>query len=96
MVRVVRWLYLNLRYRVWPLPKDPATLEKLARDLQVPLAFTYKAHGLDVILAQQRIHESLNSFRWIVPLSIAVLCFALIVAAIIFLAFVLPKQAGRI
>jgi len=79
MVTLIRWLYLNLRYRVSPLPKDPATLEQLAMDLRIPLAFTYRANGLDMKLAQQRIHESLNSFQWIAPLVIAGLCFALIV-----------------
>jgi hypothetical protein len=79
MVTLIRWLYLNLRYRVSPLPKDPATLEQLAMDLRIPLAFTYRANGLDTTLAQQRIHESLNSFQWIAPLAIAGLCFALIV-----------------
>jgi len=56
-------------------------LQKLAIDLHIPLVFTYKANGFDVTLAQQRIHENLNSFRWIAPLVIAVLCVALIVAA---------------
>ena len=26
-------------------------------DLRIPLAFTYRANGLDMTLAQQRIHE---------------------------------------
>jgi hypothetical protein len=45
---VIRWLYLNFKYRVWPLPTDPASLQKIAMDLRVPLAFTYRMHGLDV------------------------------------------------
>ena len=83
MPPVIRWLYLNIKYRVCALPNEPATLQKLAMNLNIPLAFTYRATGLDMTLAQQRIHESLNSFRWISPLAIAGLCFALIVAALI-------------
>ena len=49
---VVYWLYLNLKYRLCPLPTDPVYLEKIATDLKVPLAFTYRAHGLDVTVAQ--------------------------------------------
>ena len=81
MPRVIRWLYLNCKYRVCPLPNEPPMLQKLAIDLHIPLAFTYKANGLDVTLAQERIHEKLNSLRWIAPLLIAVVSFALIVAA---------------
>jgi hypothetical protein len=40
-------------------------------------------NGIDMALAQQRIHESLNSFRWIAPPAMALLCFALIAGAII-------------
>jgi hypothetical protein len=70
---VIYWLYLNFKYRLWPLPTQPVELEKIAMDLKVPLAFTYRAHGLDVTLAQQRIHESLKSFRWSAPLVLVVL-----------------------
>jgi hypothetical protein len=59
---VVYWLYQNFKYRLWPIPTDPVELEKIAMNLKVPLAFTYRAHWLDVTLAQQRIHESLKSF----------------------------------
>ena len=79
----IRWLYLNIKFRVCALPNEPATLEKLAMNLNISLAFTYRRDGIDVTLAQQRIHESLKSFRWITPLAIAGLCFALIVAALI-------------
>jgi hypothetical protein len=82
MPPVIRWLYLNCKYRVCPLPNEPAMLQKLAMSLNIPLAFTYKANGLDVTLAQQRIRENLNSFRWIAPLVIAVVSFALIVAGL--------------
>jgi len=78
MVHLIRWLYLNLRYRLGTLPQDPAALEKLAVDLRIPLAFTYRASGLDMTLAQQRIHKSLNSFRWLAPLAIIGLFFALL------------------
>ena len=78
---VIRWLYLNCKYRVCPLPNDPTSLETIAMNLKIPLAFTYRWDGLDVPLAQQRIRENLNSFRWIAPLVIAVMCYALIVAA---------------
>jgi len=81
MLPVIRWLYLNCKYRVCPLPNDAVTLQKLAMSLNIPLAFTYKANGLDVTLAQQRIRDNLNSLRWFAPLVIAVVCFALIVAA---------------
>jgi hypothetical protein len=80
---VVQWLYLNLKYRFWHLPTDPVYLEKIATDLKVPLAFAYKTHGLDVTLAQQRIHESLKSFWWSAPLILAVLSFALMIGALI-------------
>jgi hypothetical protein len=80
---VIRWLYLNFKYRVWPLPTDPANLEKIAMDLKVPLGFTYRAHGLDVTLAQRRIHECLKSFRWSAPLVLVVLSFALMIGCII-------------
>jgi hypothetical protein len=80
---VVRWLYLNFKYRVWPLPTDPASLKKIAMDLKVPLAFTYTWHGLDVALAQQRIHECLKSFRWSAPLVLVLLSFALVIGCII-------------
>ncbi len=83
MPRVIRWLFLNCKYRLFALPNEAATLQKLASDLHIPLAFTYKAHGLDVTLARQRIHENLNSFRWIAPLVITVVSFGLIVAAIV-------------
>ena len=83
MPPVIRWLYLNCKYRVCRLlPNEPGTLQKLAIDLHIPLAFTYKANGLDVTLAQQRMREKLNSLRWIAPLVMAVLCCAFIVAAL--------------
>lgn len=82
MVHILRWLYLNFKYRVCILPNDPVKLEKLGKDLQIPLAFTYKSHGIDITLAQQRIRQSLNSFRWIAPLVLALLCFALMITAI--------------
>ena len=83
MVLITRWLYLNCKYRVSSLPNDPDMLEKIAKGLQIPLAFTYRASGLDAALAEQRIQQSLNSFRWIVPLAIAGLCFVLIVAVLV-------------
>lgn len=85
MPSVTRWLYLNIKYRVGALPNDAVTLEKLANELQIPLAFTYRAYGLDITLVQKRIRESLNSFRWIAPL---VLCFALMVTIIILISAV--------
>jgi hypothetical protein len=80
---VIRWLYLNFKYRLWPLPADPIQLQKIATDLNVPLAFTYRWHGLDVALAQQRIHECLKSFRWSAPLVLVVLSFALMISCIV-------------
>ena len=74
MPRVIRWLYLNIKYRVCP-PERTRHTAKLAMKLNISLAFTYRRHGRDVILAQQRIRENLNSFRWIAPL---VLCFSLV------------------
>jgi hypothetical protein len=79
----IRWLYLNFKYRFWPLPTDPLSLEKITMALKVPLAFTYKAHGLDVALAQQRIRENLHSFRWSAPLVLTTLLSALVVGTII-------------
>ena len=83
MRSLVCWVYLNLKYRLWPLPTDPVHLEKIAIDLNAPLAFTYKWHGLDVALAQERIHECLKSFRWRAPLLLLVLSVTLIISAII-------------
>ena len=82
MACITRWLYLNFKYQICPLPTDPASLEKVAKNLNIPLAFTYTWHGLDVTLAQQRIRENLNSFRWIATLVITVVCFALIITAL--------------
>jgi hypothetical protein len=79
----IRWLCLNFRYRVRPLPDDPTELEKLAKDLQIPLAFTYRVYGIDAALAQQRIRENLASFRWSAPLVLTTLFSALIVGTII-------------
>jgi hypothetical protein len=78
---VVYWLYLNLKYRFWP--TDPVQTKNIAINLKVPLAYTYRAHGLDAALAQQRIHESLKSFRWSAPLALVVLSCALMIGAII-------------
>jgi hypothetical protein len=83
VIASVRWLCLNFRYRVRPLPDYPTELEKLAKDLQIPLAFTYKAHGIDAALAQQRISENLASFRWSAPLVLTTLFSALIVGTIV-------------
>jgi hypothetical protein len=80
---VIRWLYLNFKYRVSPLPTDSGSLQKIAMDLKVPLAFTYRMHGLDVALAQQRIHGCLKSFRWSAPLVLVLISFALIIGCII-------------
>jgi hypothetical protein len=79
----IRWLHLNFKYRFQSLPNDPTELEKLANDLQIPLAFTYKAHGIDAALAQQRIYESLSSFRWSAPLILVVLSFVLMIGCIL-------------
>jgi hypothetical protein len=73
MPSVIRWLYLNIKYRVCALPNEPGTLQKLAMNLNVPLAFTYRATGLDMTLAQQRIHESLNSFSVDVVIALVML-----------------------
>jgi hypothetical protein len=77
---VIRWLYLNFKYRVCRLPTESASLEKIAMDLKVPLAFTYRAHGLDLALAQQRIHECLKSFQWSAPLVLVVLSLVLMIS----------------
>jgi len=84
MRSLVCWVYLNLKYRLRPLPTDPVILKKIAIDLNVSLAFTYKWHGLDVALAQERIHECLNSFRWIAPVVLVGVSVPLIISAIIF------------
>src|SRR5215475_11130248 len=92
MACITRWLYLNFKYQICPLPTDPASLEKVAKNLNIPLAFTYTWHGLDVTLAQQRIRENLNSFRWIAPLVITVVCFALIITALWGQILALPRR----
>jgi hypothetical protein len=83
MPPVIRWLYLNFRYRLWPLPTDQGSLKKIAIDLKVPLDFTYRKHGLDVALAQQLSHESLKSFRWSAPLVLVLLSFGLVIGCIV-------------
>jgi hypothetical protein len=83
MSPVVYWLYLNFKYRLWPLPTDSVHLEEIATDLRVPLAFTYRAYGLDVALAQQRIHECIKSFRWSAPLILVMLSFVLMIGCIL-------------
>jgi hypothetical protein len=37
----------QFRYRFRSLPNNPTELENLAHDLQIPLAFTYRAYGID-------------------------------------------------
>jgi hypothetical protein len=59
---LLRRLYLNFWYRFRPLPNDPTELEKLAKDLQIPLDFTYRAKGIDPELAKQCIREKLAFF----------------------------------
>jgi hypothetical protein len=66
-----------------PMGRFDVQLEKIAMDLKVPLAFTYRAHGLDVALAQQRIRENLHSFRWSAPLVLTTLLSALVIGTII-------------
>jgi hypothetical protein len=66
VVSSLRWLYLNFGYRLKPLPTE---LERVAKDLQIPLAFTYRAYGIDPVLAQQRIRENLDSFGGVLRLS---------------------------
>ena len=83
MRSLVCWVYLNLKYRLRRLPTDPVILKKIAIDLNVPLAFTYRKHGLDVNLAQQRIYESLNSFRWSAPVVLVGVSVGLIGAIIL-------------
>jgi hypothetical protein len=61
-------------------------------NLNIPLAFTYRRHGIDVTLAQQRIRESLNSFPWIAPL---LLCFSLVCFASMVIIMVLILLVGN-
>ena len=81
MISLIRWLYLNYKYRIFPLPNDPPRLQKLA-DLNISLAYTYKRYGMEVPLVQQRITQRLNSLAWSAPLSIVMPCLALMVGAI--------------
>jgi len=60
---MLHWFFLFIKYQIWPLPKDPAELKKLANDLQVPLAYARTTHGLDTALVQTSIRETLKSFR---------------------------------
>jgi hypothetical protein len=64
---MTRWFFLLIKYQIWPLPKNPAELKKLANDLQVPLAHAWTTHGLDTALVQKSVHERLKSFRNDVP-----------------------------
>jgi hypothetical protein len=58
------WLFLYIKYQIWPLPKDPVELKKLANDLQVPLVHAWTTtHRLDTALIQTSIRERLKSFR---------------------------------
>src|SRR5262249_1030777 len=95
MRSLVCWVYLNLKYRLRPLPTDPVHLEKIAIDLNVPLAFTYKWQGLDVALAQERIHECLKSFQWRAPPVLLVPSVALLIGAIISKCFSLIEFAMK-
>src|SRR5262249_25475680 len=60
MISLIRWLYLNYKYRIFPLPNDPPRLQKLAADLNISLAYTYKGYGMDVPLAQQSHHSEIK------------------------------------
>jgi hypothetical protein len=82
MISLIRWLYLNYKYRIFPLPNDPFRLQKPAADLNISLAYTYKRYGMDVPLVQQRITQRLNFLAWSAPLSIVMLCLALMVGAV--------------
>ncbi len=63
----------SIKYQVYPLPTDPAELERLAMDLHVSPTATWMAHGvLDTAEVQRRIRESLNSFRSSVLFAISV------------------------
>src|SRR5215813_9145903 len=57
MISPIHWLYLNYKYRSFLLPNDSPRLQKLAADLDISRAYTYKGYGLDVPLAQQRITQ---------------------------------------
>jgi hypothetical protein len=74
VVDLIRWFYLNSRCRFESLPNNPTDLEKLANDLQVPLAY-----GIDIALGQQCIRDKPGSFRWRAPLILIALLYALIV-----------------
>ena len=82
MISLIRWLYLNYKYRIFPLPNDSLRLQELAADLDISLAYMYKGYVLDVPLAQQRITQRLNSLAWSTPMSIVMLCLALMVGAV--------------
>ena len=77
---LVKFFTQSIKYQIYPLPTDPAELERLAMDLHVSLTATGMAHGaLDTAEVQRRIRESLNSFRSSVLFAISVI--AAIVAA---------------
>jgi hypothetical protein len=57
------WFLLSIKYQIWPLPKDPADLRKLAIDLRVPLAYSWTSDGLNTSLVRKSIRERLKSMR---------------------------------
>jgi len=55
--------FLSIKYQVWPLPKDPAELRKLAIDLQVSRAHSWARYEPDTSLLEHTIRAWLKSFR---------------------------------
>ena len=84
---MLHWLFLSLKYQIWPLPKDPAELRKLAIDLQITLAYSWKGNGLNTLLVQSAIRERLKSFRRDAPY--VVLFIVPIFSVIVLLAYLL-------
>ena len=53
------WFFLSIKYQIWPLPKDPAELRRLAIDLQIPR----KHYELNTTLIEGITREWLKSLR---------------------------------
>jgi len=85
------WLFLSIKYQIWPLPNDPAELRKLAIDLQVPHANSWKRYELNTTLIEGITHEWLKSFRRDISY---VLFLLLPIFAIAILAVLLVQMAG--
>src|SRR5262245_61849128 len=60
---MLHWFFLTMKYQVWPLPKDPAELRKLAIDLRVSGAHSWTRHELNTPLLEDTVRSWLKTLR---------------------------------